>query len=105
MTRFGKALGCLAVLWTSLAVAGERDGWELVQSGAITIKARQRPGTAIREIWAEGVLEAPVQDIQATLMEVDRFRFFMPYVKEARVIGQVEPDGTRYVYTRIEPPI
>jgi hypothetical protein len=104
MTSFGKALGCLAVLWTSLAIAGDGE-WELVQSGAITIKARQRSGTAIREIWAEGVINAPVQDIQATMMEPDRFRHFMPYVKEARQIGPVEPDGTRFVYTRIEPPI
>lgn len=102
MVRFHAAL--LVVLLGPAALAEEGE-WETVAKGPITVKARSKPGSPVKEIWAEGEIAAPVQDIQSAVMDPDRFPAFMPYVKEARIVGQPEPDGSRLVYTRLELPM
>ena len=42
----------------------------------------------MKELWAEGEIAAPVYDVQEALMEVERLRFFMPYMKDAHQIGE-----------------
>lgn len=84
--------------------ATPEPAWETVATGAITVKARPRAGSAVFEIWAEGDLEAPVQDIQATLTTMDRFQHFMPYVREAKQVSR-EADGTVYTYTDLALPV
>src|SRR5688500_1937076 len=101
MIQYRAAMGVAAVLCATSALAGEGQ-WETVATGDITVKSRARAGTPIKEIWAEGVIDAPVQDVQATLMNPERFPKFMPYVKEARKVGNPEADGSEYVYTRLE---
>lgn len=89
------------VFLSSSALASE---WETVQTGAITIKTREKSGSAVKEVWAEGLIRAEVQDIQKTLMTPDNFANFMPYVKESREFGEPDPDGGVFVYTRLELP-
>jgi hypothetical protein len=71
----------------------------------IVVKTRPKPGSSIKEVWAEGVMDAHVQDIQNTLMDADTFSKFMPYVKESRKIHKPDPDGGEFVYTRLELPM
>jgi hypothetical protein len=97
------ALALLTSLLPAAAQAG--DDWETVASGAITVKARNRSGTSIREIWAEGDIAAPVQDIQSTILDSESYPKFMPYVKECRFIGTPDADGSKYVYTRLDLPM
>lgn len=73
-------------------------------TGAITVKARPRAGSAVFEIWAEGDVDAPVRDIQDTLTAMDRFQHFMPYVREAKEVSR-EDDGTVYTYTDLALPV
>lgn len=101
--RAKAALAALTLLVSMPALAG--DDWETVATGSITVKARNKQGTAIREIWAEGEINAPAQDIQATILDSESYPKFMPYVKECRVIGKPEADGTKFVYTKIDPPV
>ncbi len=82
----------------------EEEGWELLGTEPVTIRSRTRPGSSIRDLWAEGELDVPAQDIQAALMDNERYPSFMPYCKESRFVGQTEPDGGRNVYTRLELP-
>ena len=89
-------------LWSVPALA---DEWETVATGDVLVKSRDKAGTSVREIWAEGTLDAPLQDIQNTLMDPESFPSFMPYVKEGRNIGKPDPDGTTYVYIRLELPM
>lgn len=99
-----RALFSLAALMLSLpAFAGEE--WETVATGKITVKARNKSGTAIREIWAEGDMNAPALDIQSTILDPEAYTKFMPYVKECRYIGKTEADGTKYVYTKLDLPM
>lgn len=79
--------------------------WATVVKGPITVRNRAIVGTAIREIWAEGEIAAPALDVQEALMNVARLRTFMPYLKDAHVIGQPLEDGSWYVYTLIDLPV
>jgi hypothetical protein len=103
MGRWSTTLLTLVLAAAPAGVAAQEPPWELVATGDITIRSRPRPGTAVREIWAEGKMGAEVQDIQATLMGPEQFPRFMPYVSEARVLGSA-PDGARLVYTRLDLP-
>lgn len=79
--------------------------YQVIATSPILVKARPKAGTAIQEILAEGVIDAPVRDVQAALMDPERFAKWMPYVKECRLVGKPEPDGSRLVYTRLELPM
>lgn len=85
--------------------AAEAGEWETVATGEVVVKSRTLPNSPIREVWAEGDLDAEVRDIQDTLVEAPKFPGFMPYVKEARFLGSADEDGGRFVYTRLEFPL
>jgi hypothetical protein len=93
-------LAALVVLASVTEARGEE--WETVATDPVLIKARSIPGSSIKEIWAQGEIAAPIQDVQATLVDVERFREFLPYVKEARRLGKAGSDGVQYVYTRLD---
>jgi hypothetical protein len=79
------------------------QGWEVVARGPIVVKVRQVAGGNVRELWAEGELEAEVQDLQEAILDADAYPRFMPYFKESRTL-ELAADGTRVVYARLEPP-
>jgi hypothetical protein len=92
-------------VWVALAapLAAAGQEWETVERGPIVVKVRSIPGTASREVWAEGELDAEVQDLQTVILDSEGYPRFMPYVKETRVL-ETSADGARLVYTRLEPP-
>ena len=79
--------------------------WFIHRTSPILIKTRARPGTNVKEIWAEGDLRAAPSDIQRTLYDLERFTQFMPYITEAHEVGTREPDGSRYTYSRLDLPV
>lgn len=87
------------------ALAQGDGGWELVVKGPITVKNRSLEGTAVKEIWAEGELDAPPLDVQDALMDVPSLRSYMPYLKDGRYLGDALEDGSHYVYTLIDLPV
>ena len=88
----------------SLALAqGQEQGWETISRGPIVVKVRTISGTPQREVWAEGELEAEVQDLQSAILDADAYPRFMPYVKETRVL-ETTRGGAQLVYARLEPP-
>ncbi|MGQ0508056.1 MAG: hypothetical protein ACT4TC_22380 [Myxococcaceae bacterium] len=93
------------LLSLALASAAQAEDWSIASEKPYLVKTRPLPNSAILEVWAEGVINAPVQDIQETMMDPDRFPKFMPYVKEGRNILTPFPDGSRYVYVRVNPPM
>ncbi|MBS1153006.1 MAG: hypothetical protein H6Q89_4704, partial [Myxococcaceae bacterium] len=86
---------CLACLCGTLAAAAEE----------ILIKTRPRPGSAVKEVWAEGTLAAAPIDIQDAITDVKRFTVFMPYLTESHFVGDTDPDGARYIYARLDMPV
>jgi hypothetical protein len=94
------------VLILALASTARADeGWRIAARGAVLVKTRPVPGSAVQEIWAEGDLRAPVRDLQDALLDSESFPRFMPYAKEARRVGEPAPDGTCFVYARVAPPV
>ena len=94
------------LLLTFASVAWAEAQWEtVVQGPPITVKNRPRENSPVKEVWAEGEIAAPPQDIQAVLMNPDRFKHFMPNLKDCRSIGQPEADGSTFVYTELTLPV
>jgi hypothetical protein len=93
--------------WRAAAPPAEpQEGtWEVVSRGAIVLRTRQRPGSPVREVWAETELAASAWDIQQTLLQPRRFPSFMPYVQEAWPVGGPDADGGQPVYTRLALPL
>lgn len=88
------------------ASADDADGWAVVLKGPpYTVKNKARAGSGIKEIWAEGEIAAPVQDIQNVLTTSEQFRNFMPHLKVARQLGKPEADGSIFVYTELDLPV
>ena len=84
---------------------GPEGQWDIQRTAPILIKVRARPATNVKEVWAEGDIAAAPIDIQNTLCDVDRFTGYMPYLAEARYLGEPDPDGARYTYGRLELPV
>jgi|CXWL01.1.fsa_nt_gi hypothetical protein len=94
----------LALMCAMPAFAG--DGWELIVEGPITVKNRDKPGApGIKEVWAEGEIAAPAKDIQDALMTPNRFKYFMPNLKDSYEVGKPAADGSIFVYTMLSLPV
>src|SRR5687767_13166907 len=59
--RSGTPWGVMAAVLLSATLAAAEEAWETVTTSPYLIKARPKAGTSIREIWAEGEIDAPVQ--------------------------------------------
>jgi ribosome-associated toxin RatA of RatAB toxin-antitoxin module len=78
--------------------------WGLIHSHeTLRVWARQRPQSPVHELRAERVIDAPPERVWAVLGDVDRYREFMPYVAESRVVNTT---ASRIIeYFRIDPPL
>ena len=79
------------------------EGWDAGTHDGVVVFLRPVKGKSIHEVWARTVLSASARDLQDALTDPDRFHTFMPYLKEARYVG--EPGKVSITYTLIEPPI
>ncbi len=100
-------VGVAAAVWVALGMAqvahAEADGWEVVSTGALTVKSRLAKEALVYEYLVEGIILADAFDLQTALTNQERFPEFMPHVEQTQVLFDAE--GTRRVYTRINPPI
>lgn len=95
----------LFALLSSPAFAAEDGDWELVAKSPIVVKNRSIEGTSIKEVWAESDVFAPAANVQDVLMDIASLTSFMPFMKDAHVIGEPNDDGSLNVYTLIDLPI
>ncbi len=98
-------MGLVVLVFARLALADDGEWAVVVPGPPVMVKNRSIPNTPIKEIWAEGEIAAPVQDIQEACMRVERFRSFMPYLKDSREISKHLEDGSVYIYTMIDLPV
>lgn len=96
------AAAWVAGMLVAVPVTAAASEWQVVSTGAVTVKTRTISGS-IKEVWAEGAMNASVVDIQETILDAEAYPRFMPYVKESRFLG-APADGGRYVYTRLDVP-
>lgn len=67
---------------------------------AVTVEARALPGRDVKQVNAQGLIEAPPHVVRAVLADLERYPAFMPYVKESRVLGR-DASGDVQNYQRL----
>jgi hypothetical protein len=95
----------LGVCCLSALAQAQETPWETVVTGPITIKNRALPNSALKELWAEGDLDASAREVQAVLIAGATYREFMPYVVESKQLSERTSEGDAYVYTMIDLPV
>ncbi|MCX0165169.1 START domain-containing protein, partial [Escherichia coli] len=103
MSWSGAALSA-CVLGLAAGAAHAEEAWKTVAEKPYVVKVRARPGSEAKDVWAEGELAASAADVQAVLRDVDAYRRWMPYVKEARILKDL-PDEGQLTYTKLDLPV
>ncbi len=103
-TLWSGAAIAACVLGLTAGQARAEGAWKTVAEKPYVVKVRPRPGTEAKDVWAEGELSASAEDVQAVLRDVDSYRHWMPYVKEARILKDL-PDEGQLTYTRLDLPV
>jgi hypothetical protein len=92
----------LALAFSTSAAAAD-DGWvEASKEGGLTIYNRQRAGSEVKELRSVGVIDAPPWVCMNVVSDEGRFKDFMPYTAESKVL--VDGKDERVVYQRIDAP-
>jgi hypothetical protein len=87
----------LLALAVSAPARAEDEGWvKQSDTGGIVIYNRDKAGTAVKEVRAIGVVEAPPHACMNVVLDMDHFKDFMPYTKESRIVAR---EGTRVMYS------
>ncbi|SHH96312.1 START domain-containing protein [Ferrimonas marina] len=80
------------------------DDWQRAsRKGDNSVWTREVPGTAVKEVKLEAVIDAPVEQVWRTIAEIEAYPDFMPYIDAIEVVGSDE-DG-ELVYHRVSPPL
>ena len=88
----------------SIHSVNPNDGWKLAtKSGDVTIYARVRAGSPIKEFRAIGEIDAPNRAVRAVIDDLESYASFMPYTVECRLIKR-EGDAL-ITYQRLAPKI
>ncbi|MEE8409458.1 MAG: SRPBCC family protein [Myxococcota bacterium] len=79
--------------------------WEKIDtSDGIDVWAREVPGSNVREVKAEAIINLPAETVWAVLYDVKKYSEFMPYLIKGYVLGPAGPNA-QYEYQLIDPPI
>jgi hypothetical protein len=100
-----RASGLVLVLVALLPWVARADKWDVLENEPILIRARSRPNSAVREIWAEADLDAPAKELEEAILDAEAYPRFMPYVKETRYLKPRDKKGGRLVYSKLEFPL
>ena len=94
----------LAVLVS--VVPNNPNPWDEVKnSDGIRLLVRDVPGSNIREVKVETVMDAPAEAIWAVVTDQPHYVEFMPYVVEVKVLPIDAGPNARYEYHYINPPL
>jgi hypothetical protein len=81
-------------------------GWEKdAQSDGITIYARQQKGAEVREMKAEGIIDASPMAVWKAIRDYPNYKSTMPYTSESRVISQDPAGKTTLFYSVVNAPL
>ena len=58
---------------------------------APTVETRAVPGRDVKQVYAQGIIDAPPHVVRAVVADLARYPEFMPYVKESRILSQDTP--------------
>ncbi|MFH1807231.1 MAG: START domain-containing protein [Pseudomonadota bacterium] len=90
-------LGSLASILLVTSARGAEEGWiKQSDEGGVTIYNREKTGSAIKEVKAIGVINAPPHACFNVVLDMAHFKDFMPYTKRSDIVGQ---EGERVLYS------
>jgi hypothetical protein len=90
----------------SLLTTTPEPGWEQkAQVDGITVYTRTKEGSAVREVKATAMIEAPPQEVWKMLRNYPEYKNRMPYTKESLVLKQKEGDRITYFYSIVSAPL
>jgi hypothetical protein len=96
-----RSLRILAAVTAALLGDG-RVAWGQAAGAApaVTVETRAIPGRDVKQVNAQGLIEAPPHVVRAVIADLERYPAFMPYVKESRVLGR-DASGDVQSYQRL----
>lgn len=105
MRTLARAVWLSLLLVPSVQGQGQDEGWiKQSDEGGVTIFNRDKPGTAIKEVRAIGVIEAPPHACMNVVLDMEHFKDFMPYTKESLVVAR-EGSKVQYSYQYLSLPL
>ena len=81
-------------------------GWEKdAESDGVTIYARKQKGAEVREMKAEGLINAPPMAVWKAIRDYDNYKKTMPFTEESRVVSQEAGGKTTLFYSVVNAPM
>lgn len=101
-------LAALALTFAAASASAAKPNplpWEEIDdTDGMQVWARKVPGSNVREVKAETIVNLPAERVWAVLYDVSKYTEFMPYLIKGKVLGPAGPDA-QYEYQLIDPPI
>lgn len=80
--------------------------WEFrSQNDGIAVYNRNAQGSSIKEVKAEGMIDAPPAAVWAVLRDIVSYPKTMPYTRVTEILGQEKDGNILYYYTALALPI
>jgi hypothetical protein len=95
-----RRLAAIVLVLASTTLAGAAEWSTVHRTEDLTIQAREHPDSAVKELRAEGRIDASPGSVWAVIADLERLPQFMPYVKASQVLAR-EPGGVTIAYQRL----
>jgi hypothetical protein len=78
---------------------------EAAKDNGITIYTRDFPGSEVREMKAQGTIDARPEEVWKAIRDYPNYTKTMPYTAEAKVLQSEEDGKVLYFYSRLDLPL
>jgi hypothetical protein len=90
-TGRGRRRWILAALALDLLGGGHSAWGQPAGTAPPTVETRAIPGRDVKQVNAQGIIDAPPHVVRAVVADLERYPEFMPYVKESRILSRDAP--------------
>lgn len=92
----------ILVVCAMVLVAGHQAAWGQTPATTppVTVETRAVPDRDVKQVNAQGIVNAAPHAVRAVIADLERYPAFMPYVKESRVLSR-DPNGDVLNYQRL----
>ncbi len=87
-------------------IAADEPKWELAaEDDGIKIYSRERAGEDVKEMKAQGLMDATPQEVWKAIRDYKHYTKTMPYVQECKILASEDNGKNMWVYTRLDLPM
>ena len=88
-----------------LADPSPKDGWEVARKDdTLTVYAREKKGTGVQEMKAEGTIKAPPEKVWKAIRDYENYTKTMPYTEVSKIVAREGGDKVIWFYSVIKAP-